>query len=91
MLDGCGMGVLCKSFWSARNGVVCVRGVEHGGGLLAPNLASLSVDVLQGIYSVCRILGGVRRVVCCASCQVIVCMSSLSGWLYWKEGWRRWL
>lgn len=67
--------------------VVCVRGVVHGGGLLALNLANLPVAVLQGIYMCAHNFRKVKGVVCCASCRVIVCMSSLSGWLYLDKGW----
>lgn len=49
--DGCCMGILCKDFGVSEGVVcaICIGEVVHEGGLLAPNLTSLSRALLPNI------------------------------------------
>lgn len=75
--------------------LVVDKGCMRGGGYvwrgLAPNLASLSTASFPNMPKFVHIFWCARGDVCCDSSWIMVCMSNLSGWLWWDEGWQRWL
>ena len=67
------MGVVlgfCKDFGVLEGGgAIRIWGLVHGGGLLAPKLASLSTASLPNIHERAQMFWSVRGIMCCISCQ----------------------